>query len=379
MKKINRILSVILLAVMMFSLIGCNKNKVDDDNTNPSVNNSNGNNGGNNDGIIDPSKTSYKAYSFNYFDTVTTIVGYEKTQDEFAATYEKIMEVVGEYHKLFDIYNEYSGMVNICTINKLYDGQHKEFVVDSRIIDMLLYAKKMYEVTDGNMNIAMGSVLSIWHDYRTAGIDNPTKAELPPMDKLQEAAKHTNIDNLIIDKERSTVYISDPQMTLDVGAIAKGYAVDMVAKYVESLGKYNYAINIGGNIQTTGPKATGDKWKTGIENPGISSDATYIQYVGLNKEAIVTSGSYQRFYIVNGKSYHHIIDADTLMPSTGFVSVTVICKSSADGDGLSTALFCMSLEDGMALVNSLEGVEALWVTEDEVIHYSNNFSKHIWQ
>ena len=160
MKKINRILSVILLAVMMFSLIGCNKNKVDDDNTNPSVNNNNGNNGGNNDGIIDPSKTSYKAYSFNYFDTVTTIVGYEKTQDEFAATYEKIMEVVGEYHKLFDIYNEYSGMVNICTINKLYDGQHKEFVVDSRIIDMLLYAKKMYEVTDGNMNIAMGFDIS---------------------------------------------------------------------------------------------------------------------------------------------------------------------------------------------------------------------------
>ncbi len=369
----KRLIALFVLLSLIFSMLltGCkNKDKNDNNKDNTPSDST--------DNTSEVNKTSYKGYTFNYFDTVTTIVGYEATEEEFSATYKKAVEALGEYHKLFDIYNEYEGMVNLCTINKLYDGEHKQFTVDRKIIDMLLYAKKMYEVTDGKMNIAMGSVLSIWHDYRTVGIDNPAKAELPPMELLEEAAKHTDINDLIIDDVNNTVYIADPQMKLDVGAIAKGYAVEMVAQLLESMGKDGYAVNVGGNIRTTGKKANGDRWKTGIENPGIDG-GTYIEYIGLETEAIVTSGSYQRFYIVNGKSYHHIIDGETLMPAKGFLSVSIICENSADGDGLSTALFCMSLEDGMALVNSLEGVEALWVTEEETIHYSAGFSKYLYQ
>jgi thiamine biosynthesis lipoprotein len=194
------------------------------------------------------------------------------------------------------------------------------------------------------------------------------------MDELEEAAKHTNIDDLIIDEENCTVYIADPQMTLDVGAIAKGYAVEMVARMLEERGITGYVINVGGNIRTVGTKANGDKWLAGIEAPSDDFEEDYLAYIGLAGETIVTSGSYQRYYIVDGKPYHHIIDKDTLMPAKGFLSVSVICQNSADGDGLSTALFCMSLEDGMALVESLEGVEAHWVLEDGTRVKSSGFS-----
>ncbi len=324
-------------------------------------------------------KTSYTAYDFRIFDTVTTISGHETSQKKFSKVSERVLSELLEYHKLFDIYNEYDGIPNLCTVNKLVNGEHPVVTVDRRIIDMLLYAKEMHDLTGGKMNIAMGSVLSIWHDYRTEGIDEPWNAKLPPMDKLKEAAKHTNIDDLVIDEENSTVWLRDPAMKLDVGAFAKGYAVEMVAQMLEDEGKSGYTVNVGGNIRTIGYKADGEKWIAGVENPTGDDEVPYIEYLHLSGEAIVTSGSYQRYYIVNGKRYHHIIDHETLMPADrGYLSVSVICKDSGMGDGLSTALFCMDLDEALAFVNSLDGVEAMFVTEDEVKHYSNGFKNYTY-
>lgn len=384
--KIKLLALLVLLSMMLsIALSGCkNKggnsgnNQTDNNNNNP--NNNVGGDSGNSSVNDGANKTQFKNYTFNYFDTVSTIIGYEEIGDDFGAVSNQALALLGEYHKLFDIYNEYDGIVNICSLNRVVDGQHRKLKVDQKIIDMLLYAKEMYEVTGGKMNIAMGSVLSIWHDYRTEGSYDPSSAQLPPMDMLTEAAKHTDINNIIIDEENSTVWLADPQMTLDVGAFAKGYAVEMVARMLEDMGKYNYVVNVGGNIRTTGTKANGDKWKTGIENPTGDYEVPYIEYVALEDCAIVTSGSYQRYYVVDGKSYHHIIDSDTLMPSEkGFLSVSIICKDSGMGDGLSTALFCMTLEEGKALINSLDGVEAIWYTTDEVKHYSDGFLKYITQ
>lgn len=363
---------IILVLAIVFVLVGRNGGT---DNSGNSGGISDGSNSGST-GDSSVKKTQYKATSFAFFDTITYIYGYEAEEQEFANMSREIQALLGEYHKLFDIYNEYDGMVNLCTLNKVVDGQHQKLKVDRKIIDMLLYAKEMYALTDGKMNVAMGSVLSIWHDYRTAGIDEPWNAELPPMDALTEAAKHTDINNVIIDEENSTVWLADPQMKLDVGAFAKGYAVEMVARMIEEKGKTSYTLNVGGNIRTIGIKGNGDKWKTGIENPNDTSEN--IEIVELEDQAIVTSGSYQRYYYVDSKSYHHIIDPDTLMPAEkGFLSVSVICKDSGMGDGLSTALFCMSLEEGQALVNSIDGVEAMWVSYDETKYYSNGFDQFI--
>ena len=318
----------------------------------------------------------YKSHSYNYFDTISTVIGYEKSKEKFDEVSNFIFDLLDEYHKLFDIYNEYDGINNLCTVNKLTDGEHTVVTVDEKIIDMLLFAKEMHALTEGRTNIAMGSVLSIWHDYRTSGIDNPGEAALPPMDKLREAAAHTDINDLIIDEEAGTVYIRDPKMTLDVGAVAKGYAVERIAEALKEKGITGYALNIGGNVRAIGEKADGEPWKTGVENPVGDPENPYIAYVGITNESVVTSGSYQRYYIVGGQKYHHIIDKNTLMPAKGLISVSVVCEDSGLADGLSTALFCMSLEEGMAFVNSLEGVEAVWVTEDRTTHYSDNFEDY---
>lgn len=318
----------------------------------------------------------FAAYSLDYFDTATTIKGYETDEETFNRISSEALALLEEYHRLFTIYTRYEGLENLCTVNDLADGAHRTVTVDRRIIDMLLYAKEMYTLTGGRLNVAMGSVLSIWHTYRTAGRDEPWAAKLPPMDKLTEAAKHTNIDDVIIDEEACTVFLADPAMTLDVGAIAKGYAVEMVAQHLEAQGVSGYILNVGGNVRTVGAKPDGSPWIAGVENPDQEAEESYLAYLALTNQSIVTSGSYQRFYEVGDVSYHHIIDKDTLMPAEGYLSVSVVCLNSAQGDALSTALFCMPLEDGMALVESLADVEVLWVLSDGTQRTSSGFSRY---
>lgn len=324
-------------------------------------------------------KEKFTEYSLDLFDTATTITGYEATEEEFDKVSAEIIAALTEYHRLYTIYHRFEGMENLCTVNELVDGAHRVVKVDQRIIDLLLYAKAMYRATDGAMNIAMGSVLSIWHNYRTAGLNDPWEAELPPMEKLVEAAEHTNIDDVIIDEEASTVFLADPKMKLDVGAVAKGYAVEMVAQAMEQKGVVGYVINVGGNVRTLGTKGDGERWTVGVENPDREAEDAYIAYLALAGESVVTSGSYQRYYTVGDKNYHHIIDPETLMPSERYLSVTVVCRDSAQGDGLSTALFCMSLEDGLMIVESTPNAEAIWVLPDGTQKTSSGFGGLIKQ
>lgn len=316
----------------------------------------------------------YTTYSFDYFDTVTTVVGYARSQAEFDRIAGEALALLGEYHKLYTIYHRYEGMENLCTVNELVSGVHRTVRVDRRIIDLLTYAKDMYERTDGRVNVAMGSVLSLWHDCRQIGTADPSAAQIPSMEDLREAAEHTNIDDVLIDENASTVTLLDPKMKLDVGAVAKGYAVEMVARSLEEKGITGYVLNVGGNVRTVGYKGDGQPWTVGIDNPDGEGENAYFAYLSLAGQSLVTSGSYQRYYVVDGKRYHHIIDPDTLMPSEGYLSVSVVCPSSADGDALSTALFCMTPEAGLALIESLPDAEALWVMSDGSRQQSSGFA-----
>lgn len=321
-----------------------------------------------------PEYSKFTAYSMDYFDTVTTIIGYEKTQEDFDAVSDEILVLLGEYHRLYTIYHRFDGLENLCTVNKLIDGSHRTVAVDQRIIDLLLYAREMHALTGGIVNIAMGSVLSIWHDCRTAGMNDPDAASLPPMEILQEAAGHTDIRNMVIDEENNTVTLTDPLMTLDVGAIAKGYAVECIAQELEERGISGYVLNVGGNIRSVGVKPDGSSWTIGIENP---SGGDYLVFLQLNGQAVVTSGSYQRYYTVGGKTYHHIIHPETLMPAEGFVSVSVVSPHSGYADALSTALFCLPLEEGLRLVESLPDLEALWVSDDGTKTESSGWNQYV--
>ncbi len=315
----------------------------------------------------------YNAYYFEYFDTVSSITGYAESQEEFDAVCAEIEAQLQEYHRLFTIYNQFEGLNNLRTVNAVADGVHDTVQVDRKIINLLLFAKDMYETTDGLVNIAMGSVLKLWHVYRNEGIDDPASAQLPPMDKLMEAAQHTDINDVIIDKENSTVFLADPKMSLDVGAIAKGYAVEQIARYLEEKGITGYLLNVGGNVRTVG--MAGEKpWNVGIENPDKEDEETpHIEFLHMAGEALITSGTYQRYYYVDGEKYHHIIDPSTLMPGSNFLSVSVLAKDSGVGDAFSTALFLLSYEEGLAFVEAAEDVEAMWVMPDGEQRYSFGF------
>ncbi len=310
------------------------------------------------------------------FNTITEVVAFTKSEDEFSELANFIKEELEIYHQLYDKYNSYEGINNIKTIN---DNAGKEPIkVDEKIIELLKYSIEAYEFSNGTVNIGMGSVLEIWHDYRTQGIDDPLNATLPPMELLEEANKHTSLDMLIIDEPNSTVLLTDSEMRLDVGAIAKGYATERVTQAAIDKGYTDFLLSVGGNVRAVGGKGKEkEPWNVGIQNPDKESEQHSIYALALNDLSLVASGDYERYYTVDGKEYHHIIDPDTLMPSEYFAAVSIICEDSGLADVLSTAVYNMPYEKGLALIESIEDAEALWIFNDESMKYSDGFESLI--
>lgn len=321
-------------------------------------------------------KKRYEAEFLQLFDTMTRIVGYADSKEEFTKYSQLIYDNLKRYHELYDIYNNYDGINNIKTIND--NAGIKPVKVDKEIIDLLKYARSWYYKTDGKKNVALGAVLKIWHDYRTAGSEDPEKAELPPMDKLKAAAKHTDINKLIIDEAESTVYLDDPEMSLDVGAFAKGYSVEKVSQIAIKNGFTSGLISVGGNIRAIGGKSGSDKpWNVGIQNPFGDEKKIDLPVLNLMDYSLVTSGIYERYYIVNGKKYHHIIDPDTLFPTEYFTAVTIVCKDSGMADALSAAVFNMTFEKGLKFIDELPDTGALWILNDGSVKTSSHFKDFI--
>ena len=315
-----------------------------------------------------PSPTRYKATFLTLFDTMTTVIGYSDTQEEFTEQSQRLHDELLEYHQLFDIYNDYEGLNNLKTVND--NAGVSPVTVDRRIIDLLLDCREYYELTGSKVNVAMGSVLYLWHVARNQGIDDPANACLPDRAALEEAAKHCSFDTVIIDESASTVFITDPEQRLDVGAIAKGWSVERVASGAPT----GLLISVGGNIRATGPQPDGTRWVVGVQDPDGGED--YLHTLYLSDTSVVTSGDYQRYYLVDGVPYHHIIDPNTLTSAAYWRSVTILCADSGLADALSTALFLLPLEEGQALLDSC-GAEAMWVAPDGSHYYSPGFSDHI--
>ncbi len=355
MKKIISILLLSFLNVcLVLSFAGCEKN--DEKKAN--------------------GKTLSKEISFSYFNTASSISSYGDTSNEKFEEYVKIADkTLGRYHKLFDIYYEYSGINNIKTINK--NAGVAPVKVDRELVDFLLYCKELYALTNGKTNVMLGSVLKIWHDAREDASDNYGYLEpeaLPGTEELASANMHTSIDLLIINEAECEVYISDPLASLDVGAVAKGYAVEILYEKLKSEGADSVALNVGGNIRTIGLKPADERWITGITNPDRNAESSIKCRIKIGDSSIVTSGDYERYFVVGEKKYHHIIDSQTLMPADYFSSVTIVTKDSGFADALSTALFCMSYEEGVDFVKSLEGVDVIWIFKDGRLEHTEGIT-----
>jgi len=322
-------------------------------------------------------KERFSSTFYDAFDTVITITAYCSSQEEFDKLFETAKSMYIDYHKRFDIYNSYEGITNLKDVN---DRAGSETVkVDANTIAFLEYAINSYESTNGKMNIAMGSVLRLWHDAREkANAGDASKDIVPSIEELTEAAKHININDVVLDMNNLTVSFKDPLLKLDVGAIAKGYTTELVAQKLTELGGTSVLINAGGNVKTTGPKPNGDLWTIGIQSPQLKGGEAYVETVSIDDKSVVTSGVYERNFTVDGVTYHHIIDPDTLFPENRFLSVSILTsKHSGLADALSTAVFNMDPEEGRAYIESLSGVEAMWILNDMSFVYSSGYEEYI--
>lgn len=315
----------------------------------------------------------YQYAFFDVFDTVTELTIYAKDEAAAADAAKAAHERLIYLNKLYDIYNEYDDAVSLMAVNA--SAAKAPVSVSDETMALLKFAKEAYKLTGGRVNAAMGSVLSIWHDYREAGLVDEANAALPPMELLKQAAEHTDINSIVLDEANGTVFFTDSMVRLDVGAIAKGFAGQIVTDELNAridAGEISAAlISLGGNVCAAGTKPNGEAWQIAVQDPRGSDNAAT---VSIASGYVVTSGDYQRYYTVNGVRYNHIIDPDTLISADKYASVTVVSSNGALADALSTALFIADIDEGRAMLSRVDGAEAMWITHDGSITQTGGFN-----
>lgn len=343
---------LILLLSLLFILTGCNQEQEE---------------------VLD----KYKYHFFGTFDTIVETVMYAKDQEEADKYNEYIEKRFNELHREFNKYNNYEGLNNIKTIND--NAGIKPVKVSDELYSLIESSIKYYNEYDEGTDVSLGAVLDIWSNYRDINESLDPHSEytsdelLPSREELEEANKYTGIEHIELDPENKTVYINNKNTRIDVGATAKGFAVEIVGEEVRKMGMDSILISAGGNVKAVGVPKDGVRanWGIGIMDPNIlfpvEGQSNIVETVFVHDMSVVTSGDYQRFFIVDGEVYHHLIDKDTLEPGHYHRAVTVIHPNSGLADFLSTAVFLMPYEEGYELINSIPEAEALWIDFEDNI------------
>ena len=289
------------------------------------------------------------------FDTVISIQLYDKSE---LPLLDECIDMCSDYNNRFSRTMEGSEIWNLNHAG----GAPVELSDDT--IELLELGLTYCEKTEGKFDITIGPLTELWNFKSSDQTPPDTSA-------VKEAKKHVGYNLLKIDG--NTARLLDPQASVDLGGIAKGFIADKLAAYLKSKGVRHAIINLGGNVLTIGTKPDGTSYNIGIQKP-FEEDGVSITAAKVDNKSIVTSGVYQRYKDYNGRFYHHILNPVTGYPcENNLLSVTIICKSSADADALSTCCFLMGLENGMRYINSIPDAEALFITSDNKLHYSNNF------
>lgn len=292
-------------------------------------------------------------YIYDVFDTAVCIKGYAESEAQLDAYFAMAEERFQELHRLFDIYHDYPGLVNLKTINDAAGGE--ALSVAEEIVALLELAQEGYQRSGGLVDVTMEPVLRIWHDLRLVAEAYPERAALPEQALLEAANALTGMDGLELDSVAHTVRLQRPGMALNVGAVAKGFAAELVAEQLQEAGWTSFLIDAGGNIKAVGRPADGRKrWGVGLQDPDVealpgqvASETMYYDVAYVHDTSVVSSGDYARRYYVEGEAYHHLIDPRTLWPGRLYRAVYVLTSHSGWADLYSTALFFMEPEEAL--------------------------------
>lgn len=306
-----------------------------------------------------PVQEPYSKTEF-YLGTVVTIIIYDKNAEE-------LMD--GAMLEIERLENLLSGNIEDSDISKINSAAGIEAVeVSAETHEVITKGIEYHETSNGLFDISIGPLVDLW------GIGT-TNARVPTQDEINIAMDNIDIDAIVSDGKR--VILLNEDMKIDLGGIAKGYIADRVAEYLKKNGCDGAIINLGGNVLTVGEKPDGTKWRIGIQNP-FEATGTYIRVVEVEEMSVVTSGSYERFFVEDGITYHHILDPNTGYPvETDIAGVSIISSRSVDGDGLSTTVFAMGYEKGISLIELISGVECIIILKDGNIQYSSGIAEFL--
>jgi thiamine biosynthesis lipoprotein len=283
-----------------------------------------------------------------------------------------------------DKYNHYDGVVNVHSIN---NREQDEVEISQKLFSIIKYAMDHEDVVISEavslFNIALGPILTIWHDARESSncLDSLAYSHCPvPTSQVEANTVSTNPQNIVLSEENLMISFLEEGMEIDLGGFGKGYAAEMVTDYLDEQ-EIIYIFNAGNsNLKAGGenPDREDSLFYIGLIRPTIefTLQKTFYAYIKIPSGiSVVTSGNYQRFFkgIEDEVVYHHIIDPRTNFPGGEAMSVTVFCEDGALADIYSTAIYLLSVQEGLSYVDQVEGLEAVWYQTDGTLVYSENF------
>jgi len=287
------------------------------------------------------------------FDTVVTITLYGDDKEEYL---EECFAIGAEYEQLL------SRTIPASEISQINAAKGAFVTVSDTTLELLEKGLYYGELSEGAFDITIAPASSLW-DFKS---ETPA---VPDQELLLAAVEHVDYRNVQI--KGNQVSLTDPDASIDLGGIAKGFIADKLKDYLVGEGITSGIINLGGNVQTIGRKPDDSKYNIGIQYP-FKEQNQVIAVASVEDQSMVSSGVYERYFKEDDTLYHHILDPATGYPiRNNLLGVSIFSDSSVDGDALSTTCYALGLEKGMALIDSLENVEAIFITDDYKLHYTD--------